>query len=370
MVRVLVDLLFFTGKRGGTETVARELYSRLGDVDDLEVVGFASRELIAKGAPWFPGRLVDSGLSTDNRAQWLRGELLDVNRAARREGVDLIHAPANFGPVRPPVPLVLTLHDVLAFKRPEFLPSRLAAGPTRALIRGAARSAAQVVTDSIDAKQDIHEIFGLPDDRVTVVYPGSSGLKPTPFEGRSRDRLFSLGNRMKHKNFPRLIEALSLIDRDRRPILTISGSHGDDPLKQDVARLGLEEWVDLRSWLERDEVEDLYATSTAVVFPTLFEGFGLPVLEAMERGCPVLCSDIPVLREVGGAAATYFDPLDPAAIARAIERALEDEGHRRTQVAAGYDQAIKFSWNDLAEQMLEVFRDVAASSSGHARTAR
>jgi len=370
MVRVLVDLLFFTGKRGGTETVARELYSRLGAVDDLEVVGFASRELLSKGAPWFPGRLIDSGLSTDNRAQWLRGELLDVNRAARREGADLIHAPANFGPVRPPVPLVLTLHDVLAFKRPEFLPSRVAAPPTRALIRGAARSATRIVTDSLEAKQDIHDIFGLPDERVTVVYPGSSGLKPTPFEGRRPGRLFSLGNRMKHKNFPLLIEALSLIERDRRPVLTISGSHGDDPLKRDVERFALQDWVDLRSWLEREEVEELYATSTAVVFPTLFEGFGLPVLEAMERGCPVLCSDIPVLREVGGAAATYFDPNDPAAIARAIERALDDESRRREQVAAGYVQAVKFSWDGLAEQMLEVFRDVAAAPNGSSRTAR
>lgn len=360
---MLVDLLFFTGKRGGTETVARELYGRLAEADDMEFVGFASKELALKGAPWFPGRLIDSGLSTDNRAQWLRGELFEVNRAARRERADLIHAPANFGPVRPPVPLVLTLHDVLAFKRPEFLPSRIAAPPTRALIRGAARSATKIVTDSADAKRDIHEIFGFPDDRVSVVYPGSSGLKPTPFAQRRPDRLFSLGNRMKHKNFPRLIEALSLIAPEDRPTLTISGSHGDDPLRADVERFGLQDWVDLRSWLERDEVEELYATSTAVVFPTLFEGFGLPVLEAMERGCPVLCSDIPVLREVGGDAVTYFDPTRPAAIAAVIEAALADPALRERQTEAGYDQAVKFSWDALAEQMLQVFRDVAAGSS-------
>lgn len=359
MARVLVDLLFFTGKRGGTETVVRELYSRLGDEHDLEYVGFASKELAAAGAPWFPGRLVDSGLSTDNRGHWLWGELFAVSRAARREGVDVIHAPANFGPALAPVPVVLTLHDVLAFKRPEFLPSRLTVLPTKLLIRGAARNAARIVTVSEDARKDIHDILGLPLERISVAYPGSSGAAPSEGGSRSSERIFSLGNRMKHKNFPRLIEALSLIPAERRPVLTISGSHGDDPLRADVERFGLQEWVDLRSWLERDEVEDLYRSSAAVVFPTLFEGFGLPVLEAMERGCPVLCSDIPVLREVGGDAVVFFDPTDPAAIARTIESSLADRALLDEKRRQGYEQATIFSWPSHAEHMATTLREAA-----------
>lgn len=362
MARVFVDLLFFTGKRGGTETVVRELYSRLRGIPDLEFVGFASKELAATGAPWFPGRLIDSGLSTDNRAQWLWGELFAVSSAARKVQADVIHAPANFGPVRASVPVVLTLHDVLAFKRPDFLPSRLTVLPTKYLIRGAAKNAKHIVTVSEEARKDIHEILGLPLESISVVYPGSTGASPTAGVSREPDRIFSLGNRMKHKNFPRLIEALSLIAPERRPVLTISGSHGDDPLRADVARHGVGDWVDLRSWLAREEVEDLYATSAAVVFPTLFEGFGLPVLEAMERGCPVLCSDIPVLREVGGEAAAYFDPLDPAAIAHAIERALGDPEQRAQQTEAGYARAMQFSWDDTTTSMTVIFRSAATAT--------
>ncbi len=360
MVRVLVDLLFYTGKRGGTETVAREVYGRLSDASGFEFIGLASKELASLGAPWFPGRVIDSGLRTTSQLQWTRGEQTLVSALARRESADVIHSPANYGPMRTATPLVLTLHDMLPFRRPDFMPNRFTAAPSRLLIAAAARAAAHVATDSDDAKRDIHELLGLADDRVSVVRPGSPGLSPSPDGGRSTNRLFSLGNRMPHKNFPRLIEAISRISPERRPTVTISGSHGEDPLLADARRWGVEASVDLRGWLTREEIEDLYATSTAIVFPTLFEGFGLPVLEAMERGCPVLCSDIPVLREVGGEAALYFDPLDPGSIARAIERVMTEATLRASQAEAGYAQAQKFSWDDSAGQMLDIFSRTAA----------
>ncbi|MDI9892087.1 glycosyltransferase family 4 protein [Microbacterium sp. IEGM 1404] len=354
MTRVLVDLLFFTGKQGGTETVARQVYSRLAERPGWEFVGYASSELVAAGAEWFPGRLIDSGLQCDKRPQWAWGEVFGVSRAARSVGADLIHSPANFGPPRPGVPLVLTLHDMLAFKRPEFLPSKAGVLPTKLLISGAARAASHIVTDSEAARADILEITGRDAADVTVVFPGGSGVRRDVDE-QPRSGLFSLGNRMPHKNFPRLLEALALLPEASRPVLTISGSHGDDPLRAVAADLGIEKWVDLRGWLTQDEVENLYRTSAAVVFPTLFEGFGLPVLEGMERGCPVICSDIPVLREVGGDAVRYFDPLDPADIARQIERTLADPAARAAMVEDGRERAGLFTWDATAEGMLEAF---------------
>ncbi|MEV7826195.1 glycosyltransferase family 4 protein [Microbacterium enclense] len=358
MTRVLVDLLFFTGKQGGTETVARQIYSRLGGRPGWEFVGYASSELVSAGADWFPGRLIDSGLQCDKRPQWAWGEVFGVSRAARAAGADLIHAPANFGPPRPSAPMLLTLHDVLAFKRPEFLPSKLGVIPTKLLISGAARAATHIVTVSEAARTDILDVTGRDPSDVTVVHPGGSGVtEPEP--NRPRSGLFSLGNRMPHKNFPRLLEALALIPEAERPVLTISGSHGDDPLRAVAADLGIEKWVDLRGWLTNDEVENLYRSSAAVVFPTLFEGFGLPVLEGMERGCPVICSDIPVLREVGGDAVRYFDPTDPAAIAAQIRRTLGDPTDRARMVADGYDRAQRFTWDASAEGMLEAFARTA-----------
>lgn len=361
MTRVLVDLLFFTGKQGGTETVARQIYSRFPDRAGWEFVGYASRELVAAGADWFPGPLIDSGLHCDKRSQWAWGELFGVSQAARSTGADLIHAPANFGPPRPGVPMVLTLHDVLAFKRPEFLPSKLGVIPTKLLISGAARAASHIVTVSEAARADIVEVTGRDASDVTVVHPGGSGFhdERTP---QPRSGLFSLGNRMPHKNFPRLLEALALIPEPSRPVLTVSGSHGADPLRAVVADLGIEEWVDLRGWLTNDEVENLYRTSAAVVFPTRFEGFGLPVLEGMERGCPVICSDIPVLREVGGDAVRYFDPTDPAAMAAQIVSTLADADALARMAADGRARAQRFTWDASAGAMLDVFERTARSS--------
>ncbi len=358
-----MDLLFFTGKQGGTETVAREIYGRLPSDRGWEFVGYASSELAEAGAPWFPGRLVDSGLRTTSRAQWAWGEVQGVARAARHHGADLIHSPANFGPFRTSVPLVVTLHDMLAHKRPEFLPSRSGAIPTKVLITGAARAASHIITVSESASADIQSILRIPRERISVVRPGSSGAAAAsePAE-RERGRIFSLGNRMPHKNFPRLVEALSHIPEADRPRLTISGSHGADPLTEVVSRFGLEEWVDLRGWLTREELDGLYDTSTAVVFPTLFEGFGLPVLEAMERGCPVLCSDLPVLREVGGNAVEYFDPEDPRAIASAISNALGDPARLSRLASEGLVRAEAFDWQTSADETLAVFDRVAAAT--------
>lgn len=362
MPRVLVDLLFFTGRQGGTETVAREIYSRLADRPGWEFIGYASAELVERGADWFPGQLIDSGLRTTNRAQWLWGELTGVAEAARRAAADVIHSPANFGPPASPVPLVLTLHDVLAFRHPEFLPSRIGRIPTRWLIRRAAAAATHIVTDSDDARADIIDIFGFDASRVTVVRPGAPALDESTEQVRSAAELFSLGNRMPHKNFPLLLEALALIPPSRRPRLTISGSHEDDPLRPVVDRLGLGPWVSLESWLPSEEIARLYRTSTAMVFPTRFEGFGLPVLEAMAHGCPVLCSDIPVLHEVGGDAAIYFDPTSASAMAEAIDAALGDPQRRSSLADAGRRRVAAFRWDEATERMADVLEHAAGGA--------
>lgn len=347
---VLVDLLFFTGKKGGMESYVREVYSRLrADDAELEYLGYASSELAAAGAPWFPGRLVDSGLSGEDRISWARGELFAVDRAARRLGAELVHAPANFGPARPRVPVILTVHDLLAFKHPRHVPGAYA-GVLRAMIRRAARVARRVLTVSEASGRDLVDLLGIPADRITVTpLAGSPPPASAAAAVRRPDLLVSIGNRMPHKNFERLLEALALIPADERPELVITGSHGDDPLAPVVERLGLGGRVRLRDWIDSAELERLYAEATALVFPTLFEGFGLPTLEAMARGCPVICSDLPVMREVAGDAASYVDPSDARSIATAITAVLSDPAARSRMAAAGLERASRFSWERTAE---------------------
>lgn len=348
MRRVLVDLLFFTGTKGGMESYVREVYSRLSPDDpELEFVALASSELAAVGAPWFPGQIVDSGVSGENRVAWARGELFTVARAARRHAADLVHCPANFGPMRSRVPVVLTIHDLLAFRHPEYVPgaySRI----LRTMIRLAARAARRILTVSASSRDDIVTFLGVARERVVVTSLAGAAPAGVASIRRPDGQLLAVGNRMPHKGFETLLEALARIEPEHRPSLVITGSHGDDPLAPVVERLGLADHVELRGWLSRDELDRLYAESTALVFPTRFEGFGLPPLEAMARGCPVIVSDIPVMHEVAGDAAMYVDPTDIDQLARAIRTVLGSPDERERMSQAGLARALSFSWERTA----------------------
>ena len=136
----------------------------------------------------------------------------------------------------------------------------------------------------------------------------------------------------------------------------ITGSHGDHPLAPLVAALDLDYYVELLGWVAEDDLADLYRGASVYVFPSLFEGFGLPVLEAMARGCPVIASDIPALREVGGDAAVYVDALDPTAIASAVCRVIGDQDVRAEFASAGRARAVSFTWARAAAATAGVFR--------------
>ncbi|HEX4725041.1 MAG TPA: glycosyltransferase family 1 protein, partial [Pseudonocardiaceae bacterium] len=122
----------------------------------------------------------------------------------------------------------------------------------------------------------------------------------------------------------------------------------------------LQDDVELLGWVSEDELAARYDHASAYVFPTLFEGFGLPVLEAMARGCPVLGSDIPVLHEVGGDDMSYFDPLDPAAIAVAVRKLVNDPDARSALAVAGRKRAATFSWQKTADATATIYRQLAA----------
>jgi len=347
MIRILVDLLFYTGTKGGMESYVRNLYSSMGR-HDFEFVALASRELASSDNSWFPGRVIDSGISGESRIAWAWGELTAVSTTARKEGADLIHAPANIGPWRAKVPVVLTLHDLLPFVRPAFVPGRYAP-LLRLLVSRAARNARRVLTISEHSRTDIESVLHISPTAIDVIpLAGSLGAEVFPRERRP-DLLIALGNRLPHKNFAALVRAMALLPEALRPHLVITGGGADDPLAPLVMSLGLTRSITLTSWLSQEEVEGLYAHATAVIVPTLFEGFGLPVLEAMARGCPVACSDIPVLREVAGEAAEFFDPEDDDDIAAALSRILGDVSRRLDLTAAGLARAEHYSWQKTAD---------------------
>jgi glycosyltransferase involved in cell wall biosynthesis len=358
-MRVLVDLLFYTGTRGGMESYVRRLYGEIAsggleEAHGFEFVGLASRELTKLGAPWFPGELMDSGISGSSRVAWARGELGAVAPAARRADAALIHSPANIGPARSAVPVVLTLHDLLPFVHPEWVPGPYAP-VLRGLGRAAARNARHLLTISEASRSDILRYLRLAAAQVEVVPLAAGASTRAPAGPSGRAGLLAVGNRMPHKGFDTLLSALATIPAARRPHLTVTGGGSNDPLRAEVARRGLTNSVSLPGWLSAAELDALYARSAIYVFPTRFEGFGLPMLEAMSQGCPVMASELPVLREVGGDAAVYVPADDPRAWAERIMTLLEDPAERERLTEAGVARAGHFSWKRTARMTLAAF---------------
>lgn len=352
MTRILVDFLYYTGTKGGMESYVREIFTRMPD-DGVEFLGLASRQMMSLDNSWFPGELIDSAIDGENRLTWAAGEVLSVSRAARRVGAQLVYSPANLGPWSKRPPTVLTVHDLLPFRHPEYVLSSRAPA-LRLLVSRAARAARRIITISETSKRDIVEVLRIPEERIDVIQLG--GREPRRRSTQRDPRLvLAVGNRLPHKNFPALVEAIGLIPEADRPHLVLTGGHGADPLRPLVERLHLEPWVTLRDWVSNDEIERLFADASVVVVPSLFEGFGLPVLDGMTHGAAVICSDIPALREVGGNAAVYSEPT-ARGLATALRRLMADPVALSVAQEASLSRAGHFSWDRAAAQTVASLR--------------
>ncbi|UWF78177.1 glycosyltransferase family 4 protein [Microbacterium neungamense] len=358
MPRVLVDLLSYTGTKGGMETYTRELYRALGDLSgDWEYIGFASREGARLDLGWFPGRVIESGISGENRFVWAWGELTQVARAARREGADLVHAPATLGPRRTAMPTVVTMHDMLYWSHPELMSTPLYTGPVKWMERQAAANAARIITISPTSQREISRYLGTPAENIDVI--PLAGEPPQGVDrtlaGTEGPVIIAMGNRRPHKNWGALIRAVALLPVAERPRIIITGGRGEDPLADLVQDLGVSDAVELRGWVDDAEVARLYSIATALAIPSFAEGFSLPTLEAMGAGIPVLLSDIEVHRYVGGDAALYFDPADDRALADRLRAISSDSQLAAHMAAAGRDRAAEFTWERTARDTREVF---------------
>jgi glycosyltransferase involved in cell wall biosynthesis len=360
---VLVDMLSYTGTKGGMETYTRELYRQLGRMETgFDFVALASKEGSRLDLSWFPGDVIRSRISGENRFVWAFGELFASSWIARRRGADLVHSPATLGPWRTSMPTVLTIHDMLYWSHPEMMVTPLYTRPVMWMERRGAANAAHVITVSEVSADEIVKYLGFPRERLHVV-PEAAEHPPTApsAERRTDNMVLASGQRRPYKNWGRLIRALALVDEQVRPRLVITGARGEDPLAPVVAETGMEEWVDLRGWVSDEELADLRARARAMAFPTLAEGFGLPVLEAMANGLPVIASDLPVLREAGGDAALWFDPLDLESIAAALHTVATRPDTMSELAAAGLVQARSFSWERAAHETLAVFRQALST---------
>lgn len=358
MPRVLVNLLFITGTKGGGETYIRELYRALGAMDsEFEFVGYASRELMSLDHSWFPGEVVDSHLSGENRFTWAFGELFGVARAARRLKVDLIHGPTLFGPPRSHVPVVVSIHDLLYFSNPEMMTKPLYTEPVKWMEKRGARNASRIITISEVSASAIQHYLGVPESKIDLIpLAGTPPRRGAAQIGHREPNLFlAIGTRRAHRNHAVIIEALRWVDPGRRPKVVITGGHDSDPLVPLVEEYGLQDWVDLRPWVSQEELDTLYARATAFIDASFAAGFGLPALEAMLAGLPVLLADTPIFREVAGDVVRYFDPHDARMLARLMTEVAGDPVELDRMAVEGLAHASRFSWQQVAEQTLTTF---------------
>jgi glycosyltransferase involved in cell wall biosynthesis len=366
-VHVGLNLLFLVpGETGGMEVAARATLPELVQAaPGTRFTAFVNRE--AGGEAWAEG--IDSvviPVNARNRAEWVRGEQQLLPRAARRAGCDLVHSLGSTAPAWGAFRRVVTIHDLIYKHFPEAHGGLRALG-MRALVPLAARRSQRVIAVSGATRDDLVELLKVPAQKIDVVAqaPAPPRVQPTPeAELRRRHRLgarrlvLSASAKRRHKNLMRLLDAHALLDE--RPLLVLPGYATDheSELRAHAAQLGIAADVRFLGWVSDADMEGLYAAAAAFVFPSLHEGFGLPVLEAMQRGLPVACSGRSALAEVAGDAALLFDAYDPKAIADSVHAILTDARLAQGLRHDGRAQAARFTWHATARGCLDTYARV------------
>jgi glycosyltransferase involved in cell wall biosynthesis len=289
-----------------------------------------------------------------------------------RRPPDLLFVPAHVLPIVHPRRSVVTIHDLGYLYYPEAhrLLDRLYLDLST---RYNARAATHLIADSSATKRDLIERYGTEPDKITVVYPGYDN---TVFQlvqdekaigsvkaryGIAGDYALFVGTLQPRKNLIRLMEAFSNIQYPISNIqLVIAGKKGwlYREIFQQVEKLGLEGKVVFTGYVPGGDLPALLSGARLFVFPSLYEGFGLPVLEAMACGTPVVCSNVSSLPEVAGDAAILVDPLDVEGLAAALERVLGDEELRAELIERGFERVRKFSWERCARETLNVLESI------------
>ncbi len=353
-MRVALSMLnYVPGGMGGSETYARELALQLKGQAGVETVVVVP----SNGAHFPPADsriiidVVRTGASTVERLRgivvaWLRARAIRASYAA-----DVVHFPFTI-PVpwpRPDQACVMTIHDVQHHDLPALF-SRAERIFRYFAYDRPARRATLIVTVSEFAKNGIVRHLNIAPEKVRVIPLGVDGSSFTPYLGEREDFALYPARGWKHKNHAALIEAMTLV-RARRPEMRLVLTGGA------LGSLGaVPDWVDVRGIVSAEELRELYRRAAVLTFPSLYEGFGLPPLEAMASGCPVAAASAGSLPEVCGDAAVLFDPSDPFDIARGIEEAIE---RREELVEAGLTHVHQFTWERCAAAHEAAYREAA-----------
>jgi glycosyltransferase involved in cell wall biosynthesis len=353
--RIGVNALYLIpGGVGGTEIYLRELLAALAAADSTnEYLIFTNQETGSDLVPrqanfiWKPQAV--RATSRPTRILW---EQIVLPLEAGRYRLDVIFNPGFTAPLLAACPQVTTFHDLQHKRHPEYF--RWFDLPFwRFLLWAAANRSRRIIAVSEATRTDLLYFYRLPKEKIAVV---PHGVKPEFFRldrSRPESYLLCVSTLHPHKNLERLIRAYARQKREQRLVLAGMRGFQTAAIERLIQDLKVGDSVRLTGWLPRDELLRLYERAYAFVYPSTFEGFGIPVLEALAAGIPVACSDIPPLREVGGEAALMFDPLDEDSIAEALYRISTDDALRTRLARAGPERARLFTWQRAAELTLQ-----------------
>ena len=379
--RIGVNLLYLVPLRGGVGTFSRRLIGAMvAERPGVELVVYAGRDAIddLRGdQDWADSvRFVASPVTARNKARRIVAELSWLPWRAGRDGVQVLHSHGNTGPIRARVPLVITVHDMLYRRFPSTHPLPVRMGLDLVVPR-AARAAARVTVPSEATREDVVSLIGVDPGRVDVI-PLGPGRPPGPIASEQELRqelgigdapiVLSIAMGFEHKNLKRLLEAFAGVVTSQDAILVQLGATGsaqEQELRDLAAELGISDSVRFILRLDDEMLDSAYRHAALFVHPSLLEGFGLVLLEAMSRGCAVACSDTSSLVEVVGDAAELFDPCSTEQIRDAIMNLLADPQNRAELAARGRERVARFSWEETARATFAALeRAVDASGPG------
>ncbi|MBZ5635713.1 MAG: glycosyltransferase family 4 protein [Acidobacteriia bacterium] len=364
MARIGVNALYLIpGGVGGTEIYLRELLAALAEIDQVnEYLVFTNLEtqsdLVPKQANfhWKP-----QAVYARFRPARILWEQIVLPFEAARYRLDALFNPGFTAPVFSLCRQVTVFHDLQHKRHPENF--RWFDLPFwRMLLWAAVHRSDRLIAVSEATRSDLLRYYRflkerIPKERVSVIAHGVEPAFSRLDRSHTESYLLCVSTLHPHKNLPRLIRAYGRKERDFPLILAgLRGFH-TETIERLIEEMGLQDSVQITGWVPREKLYSLYERARAFVYPSMFEGFGMPVLEALAAGVPVACSDIPPLREVAGDAALFFDPLNEDAIAAGIERVMNDAPLRDRLAQTGRERARLFTWRQSAEQTLHVLTE-------------
>ena len=362
MSRVLLNALQ-AGNRSGTGRYATELARRLPALDgDVEVFVLWPRHIPIPDCPETARERFITVESLSSVAR-IGQDQFGIRNVRKRLGAQIVHYPANIGPLAPMTGIVLTIHDLTFIRFPEWYRWNRAAY-YRASVPSSVRQAERIIADSESTAADLRKLLKVKPERVDVIplavsaefRPASEVQVTAAVERYHLPSAFFLyeGTLEPRKNLVRLIEAWSQIAANCRFDLVIAGRTGwkCEPVEQAAAASPFARRIHFPGFIEQEDLPAVMSAARVFVWPSLYEGFGLPPLEAMACGTPVITSNTSSLPEVVGDAALTVNPEDTAALARAMKAAADDQGLRTRLSAAGALRAAEFSWDYTARLTL------------------